>query len=127
MADIGPFAIHDMARGTRRPRPWLKAAAFLAGCFVFMPVGVNYLGVVLMLLALAASDGWPARVARLRAEPLRWGLAALVGWSLVVLLSRPHHDETWLSVWHLLRIAITLHAEQSTIERLFSVLREAWR
>ncbi|VTU22337.1 Lipid A core - O-antigen ligase [Variovorax sp. SRS16] len=91
------------------PSRFVQAAAFLWGCVVFMPVGLNYLGLGLTIVALlCARSRWRARAMRLRADPLRWPLLAWVAWTLVVLALRPHHPETALSLWHDLRIAATL-------------------
>jgi len=84
------------------------AATFLWGFVLFMPVGMNYLGAGLTLLALASAGGKRVRVLRLRASPLRWPLLAFAAWALLVLALGPHYEETGLSAWHDFRIWITL-------------------
>jgi O-antigen ligase len=86
----------------------VRIAAGFWGCVVFMPVGLNYLGAGLLMLAILLSGGLSARAARLRSDPMRWPILAFAAWVLVVLALRPHHDETGLSLWHDARIAATL-------------------
>jgi len=100
---------------------FVRAAAFLWGCVVFMPVGLNYLGAGLVMIGLLFSAGRRERLARFRRDPLRWPIAAFVAWTLVVLLLRPHHEETGLSLWHALRMAATL-----AITVLFTVEEAIW-
>ena len=86
----------------------VKAAVFLWALVVFMPVGANYLGAAMVLAALMAAGEGDKRMARLRAHPLRWPLAAYVAWTLVVFALRPHYPETASNLWHGLRIATTM-------------------
>jgi O-antigen ligase len=95
------------AAGLARSRA-VCAATFLWGFALFMPVGMNYLGAGLTLVALASAGDWHVRLSRFRASPLRWPLLAFATWALAVLLLRPHYDETGLSAWHDFRIWVTL-------------------
>ncbi|RYF81754.1 MAG: O-antigen ligase family protein [Comamonadaceae bacterium] len=85
-----------------------RAAACLWGAVVFMPVGLNYLGFFLLLLAMLLAGDWRERVARLRAHPMWWPLVALTAWQLLVLVLRPHYPETGQNLVHGLRISLTM-------------------
>ncbi|MEO5738733.1 MAG: hypothetical protein ABIQ82_14905, partial [Variovorax sp.] len=89
---------------------WAGLAAAFWAAVVFMPVGLNYLGFAVMLLALCVDGRWRERVLRLRASALWWPLAAYVGWTLFVLVVGPHYPETAFNLWHGLRIAATIAA-----------------
>lgn len=87
------------------------AAAALWGFVLFMPVGMNYLAAGLLLLALALGsdrDERRLRSQRFRTSPLYRPLLAFAAWILIVLLARPHHPETGISLWHDFRIWLTL-------------------
>ncbi|SEA73311.1 O-antigen ligase [Variovorax sp. YR216] len=101
--------------------PFVRAAALLWGCVVFMPVGLNYIAAGLLILALLTAGGFRERAARWRSDPLRWPILAFVAWVLVVLALRPHHPETGLSLWHDARIAMTL-----ALTLLLSVEETVW-
>lgn len=101
--------------------PFVRAAALLWGCVVFMPVGLNYMAAGLLIVALLTAGGFRARAARWRSDPLRWPILAFVAWVLVVLALRPHHPETGLSLWHDARIAVTL-----ALTLLLSVEETVW-
>ncbi len=98
----------DMTHGARRASRFVRAAALLWGCVVFMPVGLNYLAAGLLLVSLLMAGGFGERAARWRADPMRWPIVAFVAWVLIVLAIGPHHPETGLSLWHDARIATTL-------------------
>lgn len=85
-----------------------RAAACLWGAVVFMPVGLNYMAFLLLLAAMLVAGDWRERVQRLMAHPLRWPLAALVLWQLVVLAIGPHYAETGVNLWHGIRIPLTI-------------------
>ncbi|MDA7418328.1 O-antigen ligase family protein [Xenophilus arseniciresistens] len=85
-----------------------RAAACLWGAVVFMPVGLNYLGFFLLLLAMLLTGGMGERIARLRAHPMWWPLVALTLWQALVLLARPHYPETGQNAVHGLRISLTV-------------------
>ena len=85
-----------------------RAAACLWGAVVFMPVGLNYLGFFLLLLAMLLAGDLRDRVARLRAHPMWWPLVALTAWQLLVLVLRPHYPETGQNLVHGLRISLTM-------------------
>ncbi len=86
----------------------VRPAAFIWGLVVFMPVGLDYTGFGLTLLALLIAGGWQDRYTRLRAHPLWWPTLVFVGWTLVVLALRPHYPQTGENLVHGLRIAATI-------------------
>lgn len=102
------------------PRPQgvnpVRAAAAFWGAVVFLPVGMNYLALVLLVLAILAravlaSDvetSLAARWRRVRSHPLCWPIAFLLGWSALVLVLGPRYPETASNAFHVVRIAATL-------------------
>jgi len=85
-----------------------RAAACLWGAVVFMPVGLNYLGLFLLLLSMLLAGDWRERAARLRSHPMWWPLVALTLWQLLVLVVRPHYPETGQNLVHGMRISLTV-------------------
>ncbi|RYY94547.1 MAG: hypothetical protein EOO24_24535, partial [Comamonadaceae bacterium] len=85
-----------------------RAAACLWGAVVFMPVGLNYLGFFLLLLAMLLAGDLRERLSRLRAHPMWWPLVALTAWQVLVLALRPHYPETGQNLVHGLRISLTV-------------------
>lgn len=85
-----------------------RAAAGLWGAMVFMPVGLNYLSLLLLLLAMLGAGDWRERVARVRSHPMAWPLAALTLWQLVIFALGPHYPETGQNLFHGLRISLTV-------------------
>jgi O-antigen ligase len=63
------------------------------GAVVFMPLGMNYLALLLLLLAMLATPGRLERWSRLRAHPLFW---VLMAWLVLT------------GLWHSLRIVLTI-------------------
>ena len=90
-----------------RQRLVLWFAASWGAC-AFLPIGVVYLQLLLMLLALAVSANLGARVQYLRASSVFWPLVAMVSWTLVVLAVRPWFDDTPTRVFHILRVTVVL-------------------
>ena len=86
----------------------VRPAAGFWGLVVFMPVGVNYAALLLLLIALGVAGDWRERVARVRASPLWWPVLAYVAWTLIVLALMPHYPQTPSNLWHGLRIALTI-------------------
>jgi O-antigen ligase len=79
------------------------------GLVVLLPVGVNYLALLLLLLAVLVQGDRAQRLARLRAHPMWWPLVLYVLWTLVVLALQPTiFEETPSNLWHGGRIALTL-------------------
>ena len=87
----------------------VRHAALLWGLMLFMPVGMNYLGAVLLLAALLLDGRLASRYARLRQHPLWWPGLAFTGWTLLVLGLQPvYFPETPSNLFHGLRIVLTL-------------------
>lgn len=79
------------------------------GLMVLLPVGMNYLALLLLMLAVVVQNDRVQRLARLRAHPMWWPLVLFVLWTLVVLALQPAtYEETPSNLWHGGRIAVTL-------------------
>jgi len=87
----------------------VRHAATFWGFAVFMPVGLNYAGMLFLLIAMLATPAaLRERAARVRAHPLWWFIVAYLAWTLVVLAIGPHYKETGSNLWHGTRIALTM-------------------
>ena len=92
-------------RGGPGPVAW---AAGLWGAFVFLPVGMNYLALIALTLAMACDRGRATRLQRVRRHALFLPLAVFVAWTLTTLLLQPRfHAETPSNLGHGLRIVLT--------------------
>jgi O-antigen ligase len=78
------------------------------GLAVFAPVGVNYLGALLVLATLLSAGGLRERGERLRASPLWWPIVAYLAWTFLILAIGPHYPQTPSNLGHGLRIALTM-------------------
>lgn len=87
---------------------WVRHCAFLWGAVVFMPVGLNYLGATLLILAILAGGELPGRLDRWRSHPLRWAIAPFVLWTLAVLALGPRYAGTAVELGHGARIAAVM-------------------
>lgn len=89
---------------------WVGVAAFFWSCVVFMPLGMGYLAMLLVLVALLGDrNSFGVRWVRLRQHPIWWPLMAFLGWSVMVLI----FQEKWFAqtpsnLFHITRIALTL-------------------
>lgn len=88
--------------------PVVRYAAAFWGLVTFMPVGMNYLAMFVLVFAVLAQGGVRDRVARLQSHAMWWPAIVFVGWMLVVLALRPTYPETPSNLWHGLRIVATL-------------------
>ena len=88
------------------PVSWV---AFLWGCMTFMPVGVHYLGLFALLIAVMGTGSYGQRLARLQ-EGLMFGALCFFSlWALVVLaIQEQWFDKTLSHLWHQGRIVLTL-------------------
>jgi len=86
----------------------VRHAATFWGFAVFMPVGVNYAAMLLLLIAMLATPARRERAARVRAHPLWWFIVAYLAWTLLVLAFGAHYKETGSNLWHGIRIALTM-------------------
>jgi len=83
---------------------WVAAAL---GAFTFFPVGLSYLGLlVLLLLLLLDRPHWQARWQQLR--PWLWLLLLPLLWALLVLATQGWHEDSATRLFHLLRVALVL-------------------
>lgn len=94
---------------------WL---AFFWGLMTFMPVGMNYLALLLLLLGVLASRDVQSRWQRLK-EGLLWpSLLLFGGWTLLVLAVQPvWYAQSPSNLWHGLRIGLTLALAASLTTR----------
>lgn len=87
----------------------VAAAAGFWGLVVFLPVGMNYLALLLLLLAVIMQGQMLARWERVRRHPVFWPLVFFVVWTLLVLTLQPViYRETPTNLWHGLRIVVTV-------------------
>lgn len=87
----------------------VSSIAFLWGLLAFLPVGVNYLGLLALLVAVLWRGDVPVRWARLKDSWLYPALLFFAGWTLWVLAWQDHwYDKTPSNLWHEARIFITL-------------------
>jgi O-antigen ligase len=77
------------------------------GAFTFFPVGLSYLGLlVLLLLLLLDRPHWQERWQQLR--PWLWLLLLPLLWALLVLATQGWHEDSATRLFHLLRVALVL-------------------
>lgn len=103
----------------------VSRVAFFWGVMLFMPVGMNYLGLFLLLGAVLLCNDARSRWRRLSDSMLGPALITFCGWTLLVLVLQPvWHVQTPSNLWHAVRIALTiaLAASLSAHEA-----RAAWR
>lgn len=76
----------------------------LCGFFTFMPIGLAFLGLLLLNLGLLLQRSqWAARWAQLR--PWAWLLLLPLLWALLVLLVQGWHAESATRLFHLVRVS----------------------
>lgn len=79
------------------------------GLVIFLPVGMNYLALLFLLLAVMLQGQLQARWERVRCHPVFWPLVFFVGLTLLVLTLQPViYRETPTNLWHGLRIVVTV-------------------
>ena len=86
----------------------LHTLAFTWGACAFFPVGVGYLNLVLMFLALATGGGLRERVARFRNTRLLWPMAAFLAWALVAAAAGPWVEDSPTRLFHIVRVLLVL-------------------
>lgn len=90
-------------------RAWVVWAGGFWGLVVFMPVGMNYLALLLLLLAVLLQGGYRSRLDRLKGHPVAWPLVFFVLWTLFIFSTQSFmFAETPSNLFHSLRIALTL-------------------
>jgi len=86
----------------------LRLAAFVWGCCAFFPVGVMYLNLVLMLVALAFQPDIVRRVTRLRYSPVFWPILLVLAWMSLAASLGPWLPDTATRLFHGVRVALVL-------------------
>jgi O-antigen ligase len=84
----------------------VAGAAFCWGLSAFLPVGVMYLNLLIMLLVMALQPDRLQRLSRLRRSPVAPALALLLLWSALAALVGPWYPDTATRLFHLLRVAL---------------------
>ena len=84
----------------------MVAVAASWGVCAFFPVGILYLHFLLMLAVLLTSGSVKARVQSLLACRLVWPLAAMLVWTVVVVLVGPWFEDTPTRIFHVVRVAV---------------------
>lgn len=86
----------------------LHALAFTWGACTFFPVGVGYLNLLLMLMALGTSGDLCERVTRFRGTRLAWPMAAFLAWALVAAVVGPWVEDSPTRLFHIVRVLLVL-------------------
>lgn len=102
-----PPAWHGGA-GTYLRRHAVCAVAFSWGLCTYIPLGVLYLHLLLMLLALAISNNLRDRLRVLPQGVLVWPIIAMLCWSAVVAILGHWFPDTLTRLFHLFRVALLL-------------------
>jgi O-antigen ligase len=90
-----------------RPR-LVSAAAFCWGLSAFLPVGVMYLNLLVMLLVMGLQPDRLQRLVRLRQAPVTAALTLLLLWSLLVAAVGPWFPDSATRLFHLVRVALVM-------------------
>lgn len=101
----------EVAPHLRRARFGQKSVVLLAfswGVAAFTPVGVMYLHLLLMLLALAASGDIAHRVRCLRASGYLPPILAMLLWTAAATLTGDWYPDTATRLFHVFRVALVL-------------------
>lgn len=84
----------------------LSAACW--GACAFIPVGVMYLNLLLMIMALGFSADLRQRLAQVRASPHVLPILAMVVWTMFAAAWGPWSDDTGTRLYHVVRVALLL-------------------
>jgi O-antigen ligase len=84
------------------------AAAFCWGLSAFLPVGVMYLNLLIMLLVMALQPDRLARLARLRQGSVGPALALMLLWSVLVASVGPWFPDSATRLFHIFRVALVV-------------------
>lgn len=82
--------------------------AFSWGFCAYFPIGVMYLNLLLMLVALAISPGLRMAFERLRRQPVIVPLALFVLWTLLAAVAGDWYPDTPTRIFHTVRVALVL-------------------
>ena len=101
-----PWAVAgaDPAAGSRV----LRLAAFVWGCCAFFPVGVMYLNLVLMLLALTFQPDIVRRMRQLPYSVVFWPILLVLIWTALAAALGPWLPDTATRLFHAARVALVL-------------------
>jgi O-antigen ligase len=94
----------DPASGSRV----LRLAAFVWGYCAFFPVGVMYLNLALMLLALAFQPDLARRMTQLRRSVVFWPILLVLAWTIFAAVLGPWLPDTVTRLFHAARVALVL-------------------
>lgn len=87
----------------------VSRVAFFWGLVVFLPVGMNYLALFLLMAAVLFCNDAKTRWQRLSANLVGRALLFFAGWTLLVLWLQPSwHAQTPSNLWHGVRIGLTV-------------------
>ncbi len=84
------------------------ALAFVWGLCAYFPIGVMYLNLLLLLLAVAVSPDLKASFERLRWQPVLLPLALFVAWTLLAALAGDWLTDTPTRLFHVVRVALVV-------------------
>ena len=86
----------------------VAVAACCWGLSAFLPVGVMYLNLLIMLLVLGLQSDRRHRWSRMRRAAVAIPMALLLLWSLLVVLAGPWYPDTATRLFHLVRVALII-------------------
>lgn len=86
----------------------VRLIAFSWGFAAFLPVGVMYLNLLLMLVALAFAPGIRARLVTLVRRPVVLPIVCMLAWTLVAALAGDWVEDTPTRLFHVARVALLL-------------------
>nr|WHW29516.1 putative O-antigen ligase family protein [uncultured bacterium] len=86
----------------------VQYVAFSWGLCAYFPIGVMYLNVLLMLIALAVFPDLTAALARLRRHVVVLPLTLFVAWTFVAALAGDWYPDTSTRLFHTFRVALVL-------------------
>ena len=86
----------------------VRFLAFAWGFSAFLPVGVMYLNLLLMAVALAFAPAVRERVSAMRREPLLIPILLMVAWTLLAALAGDWVEDTPTRLFHVSRVALLL-------------------
>ncbi len=98
-------ALHGLGSIRRRS---VHYVAFSWGLCAFFPIGVMYLNVLLMLVALALLPDLKLALARLRRQTVLLPLTLFVAWTLFAALAGDWYPDTAARLFHIFRVALVL-------------------
>lgn len=86
----------------------LRALAFLWGFCAFLPIGVMYVSLLLMLAGMAFAPALGRRLARLPRQAVFWPMLLMLAWSVLAALAGPWLEDTPTRLFHLGRVVLVV-------------------